>query len=144
MGVWVGVENWLINWQIENFQRIADDLDQLPVGALVDVGHAHIVASGGEQGAMSEAEYIERMPLKIVEVHVHDNDGATDQHLPLGEGTVVIEPILGALERKGFDGIITLEYVMGKMGPGRAAETLRDAAAGIRAAWDANAATPGK
>jgi sugar phosphate isomerase/epimerase len=42
-------------------------------------------------------------------VHVHDNVGADDLHLPLGSGTVDWLAVVGALKAVGYDGTVTLE-----------------------------------
>jgi len=33
-------------------------------------------------------EYVSSLPLPIVELHVHDNNGLEDSHLPLGRGNM--------------------------------------------------------
>ena len=42
-------------------------------------------------------------------VHVHDNDGTADQHLPLGEGTLDVAAAARALHAQQYDGLVTIE-----------------------------------
>ena len=56
-------------------------LDVPDLAFVLDVGHANTHGH-------SAADFIEVMKGRIAEVHVHDNDGTSDQHLPIGAGTV--------------------------------------------------------
>lgn len=42
-------------------------------------------------------------------VHVHDNFGRTDDHLPPGKGGIDWRELLGSLETAGFNGMLMLE-----------------------------------
>ena len=42
-------------------------------------------------------------------VHLHDNDGRSDLHLPPGAGTIDWAAVVLALKDAGYDGTITLE-----------------------------------
>ena len=57
-------------------------------------------------------EYLDRLGDKLMHVHLSDNDGTADQHLPLG--AVVRNPTdwpahIKKLKASGYDGTITLE-----------------------------------
>jgi sugar phosphate isomerase/epimerase len=67
-----------------------------------DVGHAYTLG-------LDIIRYLEKVFPYLVEVHLHDNDGLEDQHLPLGKGTVKLEPLLLALGRWGYCGPLILE-----------------------------------
>ena len=45
----------------------------------------------------------------IKHVHIHDNLGDDDAHLPLGEGSIDLKRVVNNLESKNFDGIYILE-----------------------------------
>ena len=66
----------------------------------LDIGHANLV-EGAE-------EYIKKFRKKLVHVHMHDNFGEEDLHLPLGAGSVDWRSVIKTL-RKYYDGTITLE-----------------------------------
>ena len=73
------------------------------LGFHLDVGHANI----GPPNRASEL--IARFADRLVHVHVHDNDGVGDLHLPIGAGTVPWTQVVGALRDCGYDGTVTIE-----------------------------------
>ena len=68
----------------------------------LDVGHAHL--AGGTTG-----ELLAAFGNRLAHVHVSDNFGADDLHLPLGAGSVVWRDAVDGLRRVGYDGTVTLE-----------------------------------
>ena len=79
-------------------------------GILVDVGHLNMrLHGGGYFEGMSVAEYIARLPLPVVEVHLHDNNGARDEHGHFGLGNIDFAEVAAALKSVGFDGVSTIE-----------------------------------
>ncbi len=105
LGVAVAVENWKINPERDEFLRLARALHRscrAELGLLLDLGHLHVMT---DDPVRETAE----LPLPVREVHVSDNDGREDDHLPLGRGTLPIEGIARELAKKGFDGVRTLE-----------------------------------
>jgi sugar phosphate isomerase/epimerase len=80
------------------------------VGILVDVGHMHLRMKRSDYFRhMSPAEYFARLPLKLVEIHVHDNGGAKDEHGHIGFGTVPFAEVAEALRAIKFAGVSTIE-----------------------------------
>ena len=69
-------------------------LDDL--GFTFDVGHAYT--------ARAVRSFLQ---MPIDHVHLHDNNGKTDDHLVLGSGSISWEPIMRALQR--YKGIFVLE-----------------------------------
>ena len=47
---------------------------------------------------------IQRMGKKLYEVHLHDNNGKKDQHLPIGFGTVNWIEVIEALKAIDYPG----------------------------------------
>jgi sugar phosphate isomerase/epimerase len=45
----------------------------------------------------------------LFEVHLHDNGGAADEHLPVGSGTFPFSQLFGMLREKSLRPIMTLE-----------------------------------
>jgi len=70
-----------------------------------DIAHAHI----GCRDATRALEFIERFGHRIGHIHVSDNRGKQDDHLPLGAGSIDFQMIVAALKRCGYDGTVTLE-----------------------------------
>ena len=71
----------------------------------LDTGHAHIEDRGG----MKVLDFIGRFSDRIGHVHVSDNFGKEDNHLPIGTGTIDFPKIIEALKGIGYDDTITLE-----------------------------------
>ena len=71
----------------------------------LDTGHAHIEDKEGKRAV----KFIERFPDRIDHIHVSDNLGEADNHLPVGAGTVNFNEIVKALKGIGYDNTITLE-----------------------------------
>jgi sugar phosphate isomerase/epimerase len=71
----------------------------------LDTGHAHIEDTEGKRAI----KFIERFPDRIDHIHVSDNLGEADNHLPVGAGTVNFNEIVKALKGIGYDNTITLE-----------------------------------
>lgn len=78
-------------------------LDPFPtLGACLDFGHLRTV--GGEPAA-----YVAALGDRLVHVHLHDNQGERDEHLPLGRGGMAWGEAVAALEGAGYGGTIVLE-----------------------------------
>lgn len=80
---------------------ILDAINTVEVGACLDTGHAFL--SGDMQSLVKKL----RGHLKMV--HVHDNGGAQDDHLPPGDGRIDWENLLHELVQIEFHGALILE-----------------------------------
>lgn len=74
-------------------------------GMLIDVGHYNL----RRQFLPPPAEFLAGLPVPLLELHVHDNDGVTDQHGPIGFGNMDFAPFAQAVKAIGFDGVSTIE-----------------------------------
>jgi sugar phosphate isomerase/epimerase len=78
------------------------------LGLTLDIGHGELLSPRN-----TSYYFIENFPERISHVHIHDNRGGNtpgdDLHLPLGEGSISLGPILSALCKTGYDKTITLE-----------------------------------
>ena len=54
---------------------------------------------------------------KIIALHVHDNLGTADNHLPPFLGTIKWESIMGALKRGGYAGYLNYEVASNRNVP---------------------------
>ena len=101
LGVLATIEN-MPNFESMIYQNIAD-LNQLLVEnemhMTLDIGHANHVGYAPEDMIFDSIKH----------VHVHDNLGDDDSHLPLGEGSIDLKYIINTLESKNYDGIYILE-----------------------------------
>jgi sugar phosphate isomerase/epimerase len=87
---------------VHDFTRFFDELGA-EVGMTFDVGHANII---------SETRlFLERFGPSIRHIHVSDNLGDSDNHLPIGEGGIGWKETMDAIKRTGFDGWIVIEAI---------------------------------
>ncbi|WP_297535737.1 sugar phosphate isomerase/epimerase [Thermococcus sp.] len=96
-GVRVGVEN-MPSFPILDAQtpeRLAELLDGTELGVTFDLGHLNTVGFPFER-------FMKLLGGRIVHVHLHDNSGKSDEHLPLGRGTVPWRKVLPELEKFGW------------------------------------------
>jgi sugar phosphate isomerase/epimerase len=88
--------------------HIATILEAIPgLGFHLDSGHTQV--EGGTD--MFEA-YLERFSARLMHVHLSENDGSRDQHLPLGAHPKVDvdwPARIARLKASGYDGTISLE-----------------------------------
>jgi sugar phosphate isomerase/epimerase len=71
----------------------------------LDTGHAHLMG----KGVAKTLEFIDLFGDRLGHVHVSDNFGTQDNHLPVGTGTIDFPTIIKALRGVKYDGTITLE-----------------------------------
>lgn len=86
--------------RIEELCALADEL-RLP-GIVWDSGHGHIAGH-----VQSEALRMAGKRVKLL--HIHDNDGCRDLHLPPYQGSIDWEDFLHGLADIGFDGDLNYE-----------------------------------
>lgn len=84
----------------ENTLRVLDAVPGL--GLHVDIGHCNL-------WGRRPADLIRLFAGRIRHVHLHDNDGRADLHLPPGTGKIEWPPVIAALRAAGYDGTVTLE-----------------------------------
>jgi|TARA_Y100000034_G_scaffold9386_1_gene10063 hypothetical protein len=72
------------------------------IGVTLDVGHLNIARKKGfkDKDLLKEVEQITK---HVKHIHMTDNFGYSDSHLPPGMGNVPIKKILETLEKKGVD-----------------------------------------
>lgn len=87
-------------------ERISELLYKVPeLRFHLDVAH-YFIHNNGLNGL---EETLERLKGKLVHVHMHDNDGSDDQHLPIGAGRIDWERVVRALKDIGYNDTITIE-----------------------------------
>lgn len=70
---------------------LIDRLDTEVFGHCFDIGHFNVFARGGL------LNWLVRVKGRLVELHLHDNDGGSDQHLAIGEGTADFDTLFRSL-----------------------------------------------
>jgi sugar phosphate isomerase/epimerase len=87
-----------------------EDWDQVferypALGLTLDIGHAHI----GPNGMAGVLTFIARFKSRLRHLHVSDNRGHRDDHLPIGDGLIDFAAVGEALHRVDYREGITLE-----------------------------------
>jgi len=88
---------------------------------LVDIGHMFLrLTAQKKEDEWSKEEWqnrfvnaLQAMPLSIVEIHLHNNDGLRDMHWFLEEGSLDIPMISRVLDEIGYDAVLTIESAPG-------------------------------
>jgi sugar phosphate isomerase/epimerase len=88
--------------KIEDFEKIFGVIGSPYLKICFDVGHANITSR-------NPIEYIKTLGGKIHSVHVHDNFGEEDNHLPCGYGNIKWGEIIQELKKSGFNGKLVIE-----------------------------------
>ncbi|MHC1567427.1 MAG: sugar phosphate isomerase/epimerase family protein [Candidatus Syntropharchaeia archaeon] len=100
-GMMIGVEN-MINLEPllgrfpDELLGIVETVDRDNIGIVFDVGHAN---------TMNVID--EFLEVDVVHVHVHDNFGEKDEHLPPGHGNIEWKKVMDGLKR--YNGRIVIE-----------------------------------
>lgn len=69
----------------------------------IDSGHLNVFSN------VDSEVWIKELGPLIAELHIHDNNGATDEHLPVGEGTVDFPRFFSLLKKYAADPVYTIE-----------------------------------
>ena len=89
----------------EQLNAVIDALDPEYYVALIDVGHSSALSSG-----IAPETFLRKVtPGRVQGLHIHDNNGLEDQHLPPYFGIIKWDYVMEALKEIGYDGDFTLE-----------------------------------
>jgi len=70
--------------------------------AVLDVGHANTTN-------MNPIDYFKQVKDFVINMHIHDNDGESDQHAVIGKGNINYKALLGKIKNSGYYGPFILE-----------------------------------
>ena len=122
-GVDVAMENDVDNQhQLKYFREIFHRLPKLKL--LYDIGHGNI----GTAQSMTRA-YLFALADRLAHVHISDNDGTGDNHLPFGApitGGISLQRELQELRNFSYDGTITVEVFGDQQWAIASAEMIRE------------------
>ena len=82
-----------------DINQLHDSLERINLPMTLDIGHAYTA------GFTVEDVYFER----IKHIHIHDNDGIHDSHLPLGDGVIDFKKFFDIFNKNNYDGIYIIE-----------------------------------
>ncbi len=87
---------------IGNYSHVMESVPQL--NCHLDIAHAFI------EGGMGRIEtYLKQFSPRLVHIHIHDNHGELDEHLPLGSGSIDFKRVVRWLKGIGYSKTITFE-----------------------------------
>ncbi len=106
-GICMCIENLMVRGspfvEPEDFDLIFGSFPELKL--VLDTGHAHI----GDKADRRLIDFIDRHGSRLDHVHVSDNSGVRDEHLPVGEGSIDFRSLARALRSINYQDTITLE-----------------------------------
>lgn len=73
------------------------------LGICLDTGHANMIWGS------RMPELIRRYKDRLFAIHLHDNNGAVDEHMIPGEGCICWKPVMDALAESAYEGPLLLE-----------------------------------
>ncbi len=74
-------------------RKVIEQYARFKVGVCLDIGHINMFSE------VEVHQWIKELGGSLLEIHLHDNTGKKDAHLPLGQGTVDFESFFSALEQ---------------------------------------------
>ena len=100
---------------IENGSRNFDLIEQVLamygpdyLGLCYDAGHANVDGDGMDR--------LEGIADRLIAIHLHDNDGESDQHKPLFSGTIDWDRLAGVLAKSAYTKCLSQELSIGQSG----------------------------
>jgi sugar phosphate isomerase/epimerase len=87
----------------EDFEPIFSSFPEMKL--VLDTGHANI----GDKGGHRLIGFIKRFGPRLGHLHISDNNGRSDEHLPVGHGNIGFKAVARALKGTGYDDTMTLE-----------------------------------
>lgn len=131
LGVRIAVENM----ELDDFDMLAtllNEYDPAELGLCYDSGHGNIDGRG--------LDNLEKFKQRLIAVHLHDNDGHSDQHATPFTGSVDWQRLAAIVASSSYTGPINLEVIIGTQRESDEDEFLRRAyIAGQRLAAMVNA-----
>lgn len=101
-GIQVVLEN-LVEPNPDLMIELCDRVDSEYFRLCLDVGHVNVFSE------LSPPQWVERLGTRLAHVHLHDNHGKSDEHLPVGAGNIDFDAFFEAIETHSPDANISLE-----------------------------------
>lgn len=104
LGVTLMVENFLFPYdQPKLFKNLLKNVPGLKMH--LDIGHCNI----HNNVVRLTREFFDELGQNIIHIHIHDNRGKKDDHMPIGCGEIDWQRIFSLLKKAEYDNTITLE-----------------------------------
>jgi sugar phosphate isomerase/epimerase len=87
----------------DQLRPLIDALDSAHVRFCLDTGHTNVFSGA------SYREWMESLGDRLGEIHIHDNNGLLDEHLPVGEGNFPFRELFALIRERNLGPILTIE-----------------------------------
>lgn len=98
----IAVEN-IFEREPSTLRLLMDEISSPNFGVCLDAGHMRVFSE------VDMEDWFATLGPRVAEVHLHDNHGKHDDHLPIGEGSIDFEKFMGLLSRYTKDPVHTIE-----------------------------------
>jgi sugar phosphate isomerase/epimerase len=107
---WDSVEKCICPTACTTAEEMAEYIDELGERfvACLDIGHINLIHQKGYEH-VNFAHMIKTLGHRIKTLHVHDNDGINDEHLPPFAGNIDWNLVMTCLKGIGYSGNLSLE-----------------------------------
>jgi sugar phosphate isomerase/epimerase len=85
--------------------RLADNVNSKYFGLCMDIGHANLLST------LPPPQWVKKMGSRLKHIHLHDNMGDRDEHLPVGMGNIEFDSFFEALYRYVPDATVSIEVI---------------------------------
>ena len=102
IGSIIAVEN-IFEREPSTLKLLMDNINSPGFGVCIDAGHLRVFSD------VDMEEWFRALGPRIAEVHLHDNHGKHDEHLPLGEGSIDIPRFLSLVAEYANEPVYTIE-----------------------------------
>ena len=100
-GIKIVIEN-LVEEEPDILIELCDAVSSRFFALCLDIGHMNVFSE------LSSSVWVKRMGKRLQYVHLHDNKGENDEHLPVGRGDIDFDSFFDSIKRRN-DIIIALE-----------------------------------
>lgn len=102
LGAVIAVEN-IFEKEPSTLGMLMDEIESPNFGICIDTGHLNVFSK------VDMEDWFSVLGTRIAEVHLHDNNGKHDEHLPLGEGNIDFPLFFSLLEKYANTPVFTIE-----------------------------------
>ncbi len=102
LGITIAAEN-IFEKNPETLKLLIEEVGSVHLRACLDSGHINLYSE------VAPEVWLKELGELIAELHLHDNNGKVDEHLPLGDGTIDFGAYFKAVKAYCADPIYTIE-----------------------------------
>jgi len=101
-GIKIVIEN-LVEEEPDMLIELCDAVNSNYFAVCMDIGHLNVFSK------LSPSDWIKKMDKRLQYVHLHDNNGEKDEHLPVGKGNIDFDSFFNSIKNTGNDIDIAFE-----------------------------------